>query len=211
MKKHQKSLYLLVFLLSGCSHKASHLPSILELPGAVVGSAIDNTIYNNKRKKVEDYVAEHYLALRKDVAQQSGTALEGALNHAGLKGEPRRQAKQDLINNQALYFYNSESVVDNLIYPFTALYTATSSEKDKRINGFTHLAARETIHRFAAQHFEALRQAIAQGGGATLDALSSELHIQTATQRQAFYAKAQSRYAAIYLDPIVVVLMVHSR
>ena len=202
--------YFFILLLTACSHEASHLPSILELPGAVIGSAIDNTVYNNKRKKVESYVAEHYLALRKDVAQQSGETLEGALNRAGLKGEPRLQAKQDLINNQALYFYNPEPVVDNLIYPFAALYTATSSEKDKRINGFTLLEARETIHRFAKQHFEALRQAIAQGSGTALGALSSELHIQTSTQRQAFYAKAQSRYTAIYLDPIVVVLMVHS-
>ena len=206
----RSSPYFFILLLTACSHEANHLPSLLELPGAVIGSALDNTVYNTKRKKVESYIAEHYLALRKDVAQQSGATLEGALNHAGLKGEQRHQAKQDLINHQALYFYNPEPVVDNLIYPFAALYTATSSEKDKRINGFTHLEARETIHHFTLQHFETLRQAIAQGSGAVLDALASELHIQTASQRQAFYAAAQSRYAAIYFDPIVVVLMVHN-
>ncbi len=205
-----RCLLFFVLSLTACSREANHLPSILELPGAVIGSAVENTVYNSRRKKVEAYIAKHYLAIRQDVAQQSGPALEGALESAGLTALQRADAKQDLINNQALYFYSSDAVVDNLIYPFAALYTATSSEKDKRINGFTHQEARSIIKHFAEQHFEALRQSIEHGKGPAFDALASKPHIQTEAQRRAFYTKAQSRYAAIYFEPIVIVLMVSS-
>ena len=195
-------------LLSACSSTgASHLPSIFQLPGAIIGSAIENTAYHARRNRVESFVAKHYLAIREDVNKGGGPALEGALDAAGLAGDKRSKARQALISRPIEHFHNVNSVVDNLIYPFSALYEV--KQADKKTNGFTHLEAREVIRRFANTHFEALRMAIKQGDGLALDQLAARLRINDASKLMHFKQRAQTRYKTIYLEPVTLALMVY--
>ncbi len=49
-------LLILSLFLLGCSSKdASHLPSLFELPGAIIGTTIENAAYNTKRQRVQQY------------------------------------------------------------------------------------------------------------------------------------------------------------
>ena len=197
-------------LISACSgNSASHLPSPIELPGAIIGSVIENATYGAKRRRVESYVAQNYLAIRNDARRGGGKALDGAINVAGIKGAKRNRAKNDLINNQAVYFHNVENVVDNLINNFTALYLSTS-KADKRINGFTYTEARNIIKNYANQNFEALRIAVQQGGGVALEALASRLNIQDTSKKLIFQQRAKPLYKTIYLELVTVVLMVNN-
>ncbi len=200
-----------LFLVSACSsgNSASHLPSPLELPGAVIGSVFENATYGVRKRRVEAYVAKNYLAIRADARKGGGQAIEGALNVAGLKGVKRDRARNELINDQAMYFHHVVSVVDNLINNFTALYMPNRRE-DKLINGFSYMEARGVIRDYADQNFEALRIAIQQGQGKALDELTSRLNIQNEQKRQAFKQRAKPLYKRIYLDLISVLLMVNS-
>ena len=195
--------------LSSCaSNGASHLPSPLELPGAIIGSVIENTSYNAKRRKVESYVVKHYLAIRQDALQGGGKSLEGALNVARIKAHKRAQATNELVNNHLLYFHNGDKVRSVLINHFAALYLA--KQEDKKINGFSYTEAKLVISEFANQNFEPLRLSIKNNQGDALDRLASKLNMTGVKKRTEFIKKAQSNYKAIYLEPVVVLLMVHS-
>ena len=198
-------------LVSACSggNSASHLPSPLELPGAIIGSVFENATYGVRSRKVEAYVAKNYLAIRSDARKGGGQTIEGALNVAGLKGAKREQARSELINDQAMYFHHVVNVVDNLINNFTALYVSNRRE-DKLINGFSYMEARGVIRDYANQNFEALRIAIQQGQGKALDELASRLNIQNEQKRQTFKQRAKPLYKRIYLDLISILLMVNS-
>ena len=39
------SISVFIFLLTACSKEANHLPSIFELPGAIISTGIENSIY----------------------------------------------------------------------------------------------------------------------------------------------------------------------
>ena len=202
------NILLATMFLSSCSGNGdSHLPSVFELPGAIVGSAIDNATYNVKRRKVEAYVANNYEALREDVEQGGGQVLEGALDSAGIKGGKRNQAKNDLISNRSTYFYNTEIVTGNLINPFASLYLAR--EADKKINGFSYTEARQIIKNFADQNFEELRLSVKSNQGSALDGLASRLNIQDPQKRSQFKQKSQRLYKTIYLETVTVVFMVN--
>ncbi len=195
--------------LSSCaSNGASHLPSPLELPGAIIGSVIENTSYNAKRRKVESYVAMHYLAIRQDALQGGGKSLEGALNVARVKGQKRAHTTNELVNSHSLHFRNGDKVRSVLINHFAALYLA--KQEDKKINGFSYTEAKLVISEFANQHFEPLRLSIKNNQGDALDQLASKLNMTDVKKRTQFIKQAQSNYKAIYLEPVVVLLMVHS-
>ncbi|MCF6235426.1 MAG: hypothetical protein L3J70_03485 [Gammaproteobacteria bacterium] len=197
-----------MFFLSACaSDSASHLPSPLELPGAIIGSAFENTIYKAKRKKVASYVAKNYLAIRQDVMQGGGKALEGALDVTGIKGGKRDETKNDLITNKADYFQNSDIVTDALINRFISLYSV--KQKDKKINGFSYTEARLVIKNYTDKNFEALRISIQQGEGSALKELASQLNINDMKKQAQFKQQSRQLYETLYLEPVIVVLMVN--
>ncbi|CAA6803558.1 MAG: Unknown protein [uncultured Thiotrichaceae bacterium] len=57
--------FLSVCGLSACSNVASHLPSPISLPGAIVGSVFENAAYGARRKKVKTYVSTHCVSMMK--------------------------------------------------------------------------------------------------------------------------------------------------
>lgn len=97
----------LVLGLFGCSNEPSHLPSPLELPGAVVGTLVENATYGARRKRVKAYVSENYAVLREQAKMGQGAVLERALSLAGVTGDQRAKAKQELQVEYARYFPGS--------------------------------------------------------------------------------------------------------
>ncbi len=201
-------ILLFSFFLNACSSGASHLPSPFELPGMIIGTAIDNASYSAKRKKVERYVARNYLGIRQDVIAGGGRILDGAFNSANIAANKRAKVKRDFLSNQQYIFHNTLMVEDALINVFSALFVNSSSAKDKRINGLGYIQARNIIREFAERNFEALRIDIKQGSGQTLDQLATALSIHDAQKRDKFVTQSQRLYQRIYLEPVVLSLMV---
>ena len=198
-----------VFLLTSCSQNTNHLPSVFDIP-SVIGSVFENATYSAKRKKVAAYVKKHYLGLRDDVSKGGGKVLEGALDVAGIKQSKRDKARQILISSKKQTYENTLLVTDSLVQVFATLYANESSAKDKRINGFSYIEARQLIRRYAKNNFESLRVAIKQGRGRALDDLMTRLNIKNANKRSVFKTKAKSRYYTTYLDIVVTSIMINT-
>ncbi len=199
----------LLLSISGCSQNTSHLPSVFDIP-SVIGSVFENATYSAKRKKVASYVQKHYLGLRDDVSEGGGKVLEGALDVAGIKQSKRDKARQIIISSKKQTYENTLLVTDSLVQVFATLYVNESSAKDKRINGFSYIEARQLIRRYTKNNFEALRIAIKQGEGEALDDLMTQLNIKHTDKRSMFKKKAKSRYHVIYLDIVVTSIMINA-
>ncbi len=103
-----KKLLLLILLgLLGCSNEPSHLPSPLELPGAVVGNLVENATYGARRKRVKAYVQAHYAVLREQAKAGQGAALEQAMDIAGVTGAKRAQVVRELQAEHVRYFMDA--------------------------------------------------------------------------------------------------------
>lgn len=203
---HYPIILLLAFLLTACSNNASHLPNVFQLPGAVIGSAVDNAVYNSRHKKVATFVNKHYLEIREDVVNGGGATLTQAMQEAEIPASKHAQVRQQLIADQAQYFNPYEEAANQLMHRFAALYPV--SKENKTINGFSYPRARNLISEYANKKPEILRQAIQAGHGAAWNELSTLLNINAPTKRQQFSASAQSSYALIYIEPLVVFFMV---
>lgn len=55
--------------VSGCTN-TGHMPPIWSLPGAAIGTAIENAHYDARRKKVSVFIRTHYTALATEISQQ---------------------------------------------------------------------------------------------------------------------------------------------
>lgn len=199
-------LLTLAFSLIACSNNASHMPNVFQLPGAVVGSAIDNAVYNARRNKVTAFVKEHYSEIHQDVMAGGGQHLQQALLVAEIPETKHKQAIQQLISDQTLYFNPSEKVANQLMHGFAALYPV--SQASKTINGFSYSQAHQLIENYAKTHSEALKVAIQQGQGDALLGLTKILNISNSATQQQFNASAKAAYVRIYIEPLVVFFMV---
>ncbi len=199
--------FLLPLLLIGCSsNDSSHLPSIFQLPGAIIGSSVENAIYNAKRRKVEAYVAQHYLAIRQDVLNGGGKSLDGALDTAGEKTDTSGEVAKNFITHYGAIFKNSQLIAERLINPFVTLYGV--KQIDKKINGLSYTEAYQIIFDYADSNFEILRVALQKGEGVGLSDLAQQLGIEEQNRRHRFNLEAKSLYETLYLEPLVVALMV---
>lgn len=98
------ALFLSIICLAACSNQASHLPSPIALPGAIVGTVYENATYGARRNKVKKYVTEHYQALSDEVKTGQGAHLQQAMNIAGISAEKRPQVRQELAGSNPAYF-----------------------------------------------------------------------------------------------------------
>ena len=58
------TLAILPVALAGCDPtQPSHIPNPIQLPGAVIGTGIENTFYNARRKRVSGFVMANYAGL----------------------------------------------------------------------------------------------------------------------------------------------------
>ena len=60
------------FFITSCSSDASHLPLPHQLPGAVVGSTIENSRYKARRKKVKASIQPHVYFILKEADSGGG-------------------------------------------------------------------------------------------------------------------------------------------
>lgn len=105
-----------IFLLSACSNNASHLPSPLELPGALIGSVVENATYGARRQRVKQYVIANYPALRAEAAAGQGPYLESAMNLAGISDAGKRaQVRRELQVDHAQYFPGETADVEPIV------------------------------------------------------------------------------------------------
>ena len=62
--------------LAACSTDASHIPPLHQLPGAAIGSVIENSRYQARRDKVKAMIQPHYDLLMTDVSRGGGTTFD---------------------------------------------------------------------------------------------------------------------------------------
>ncbi len=96
--------FLSVYGLSACSNEASHLPSPISLPGAIVGSVFENATYGARRKKVKAYVSAHYQVLGNEARVGQGAHLDEVMGITGIPAEKRPQARKELMDTTQRYF-----------------------------------------------------------------------------------------------------------
>ena len=195
------SLFSILFL--GCSgNNASHLPSILELPGASIGTGVENVIYKSKRKKVSTYVASHIEALRSGDEATLTKAM--AISKVPQKNHPFITKE---LNNAKSITLNPLLMISEMV---TSRYASLYSIKqvDKKINGFTYEEVYTIIQTYVQRHPKSLYEAIKSRS--SLDALMDQLHMNDVSKRADFSSYLHKNYHKFYVEPIVLLLMVHS-
>lgn len=99
------ALISLALLLSGCQPAGSHVPELWQLPGAAIGNAIGNAVYDSRREKVSAYVQQHYWAIRSEILDNTAKMhTQQAAKLAGANAAGYRALVDDLTHHPALYF-----------------------------------------------------------------------------------------------------------
>ena len=98
--------------LSACAGGASHVPPLWQLPGAAVGSTIDNEVYGRRRAKVKKYVAENWIQIQTDISLGGGVALNRAFDLAKIAYAKRVGVLKEIKARPDIY--QAGSLVENI-------------------------------------------------------------------------------------------------
>ncbi len=200
-------LLILSLFLLGCSSKdASHLPSLFELPGAIIGTTIENARYNAKRERVQQYVTVHYDLLRQEVAQGQGKHLNEVMYLAGVSGVDQPKAVKEIKKDYSTMFHNSLLVSESIASAFGRLYMP--KKKTKKMNGFSYTEVRKIIDRYLKKDFETFRLSLKNHSTAETNKLADLLHIRDPGKRKKFLQAFTQQYEPLYIDPVVVGIMI---
>ena len=71
----KKAILIIATLLTACANGPSHIPPLHELPGAAVGSAIENSRYKARRKKVKASIQPHLDFILAEADMGGGTTF----------------------------------------------------------------------------------------------------------------------------------------
>jgi len=93
-------------LLSACSC-ASHIPPPWELPGAAIGSAIENAGYSAKRKRLKQFLADNFDELKSDIDLSGGAALTKAYALSNIPAETQSSLLSEFQTHPEIYFQKS--------------------------------------------------------------------------------------------------------
>ncbi len=97
---------------SGCAgQSASHLPHPLALPGAAIGTAIENGIYGARRRQVSDWVQTHHAKLIAQIRAGGGGHLQHAMDLARVPQQDRQALIHRLTSDLALYQSDPEALI----------------------------------------------------------------------------------------------------
>ncbi len=202
-------LVIIVLFLTACSSReASHLPSLLELPGALISSGIENANYEHKRSKVKRYIVTHYNILKQEVRRGKGMHLSELLQIARISTQSRATVKHAIQHDYQTMFRNVLLSTEATMHAFGALYPA--KERTKTTHVFSHTRASSIAQRYLRSHFDAFRTSLQHKSAQGLKPLAQRLRINNPVKRKRFYTSLWARYDALIIEPVVVGVMVHS-
>lgn len=98
--------------LTACSSRTSHIPPLHQIPGAAIGSAIENTRYSSRRNKVKASLAPHLDFILSEADRGGGPTFDMSCQTARVSppkcAELARQISQDA------HIYRSGSYAERL-------------------------------------------------------------------------------------------------
>ena len=198
----------LLLLLISCSHKndASHFPSPLALPGAIIGTTIDNAIYGHKRTKVKRYIVVHYDALKSEINTGDGKYFDGLLNEADIKTSHRSRVKQEIQQEFNTMFKNIQLSTEAVMQTFSSLYLPQKGTKT--IHGFSYTQAYNIVQNYLNKNFEIFRLSLKNHTTQGLISFVHKLNMDDKNKQNIFFESLWKRYDALIIEPVVVTVMV---
>jgi len=110
---HMLMRYFIIMILGSvlvsCSHQASHVPNPILLPAYGVQSIFGNGIYNNKRKKVAEYVRDNFSALSQDILDGNMQSFNMLYKIADIPTAKQTPLYDEIKQRFNFYFDNKES------------------------------------------------------------------------------------------------------
>ena len=203
------TLVIIVLFLTACStREASHLPSLLELPGALISSSIENANYGHKRSQVKSYIVTHYNILKQEVRRGDGIHLSELLQIASISTTSRATVKHTIQHDYQTMFRNMTLSTEATMHAFGALYPA--KQRTKTTHGFSYTRASGIVQRYLRSHFDTFRTSLQHKSSQGLKPLAQRLRINDPAKRKRFYASLWARYDALIIEPVVVGVMIHA-
>ena len=200
---------LMLLFLNACSTKeASHLPSPLELPGAIISTTVENAFYEHKRSKVKAYIISNYDAIKHDIRLGKGTHIENLLHQAYIKASTMSTVKKALQKDYYVMFQNTQLSTEAVMQAFETLYLP--KKKTKTMNGFTYTQAYNIVQSEIRKHFEIFRLSLKYQTTTGLLPFIKKLHISDYKKQQHFYESLWKRYDELIIEPVVVSVMGHT-
>ena len=201
-------LPLLSTLFFGCNSKNPNHINILSLPGALIGSVIENASYDRKRVNVERYANVNYEVLKGEIKKGEGHHIDEILNLANVENAKFPSVKQQLKRDYTTIFHNVELTAEPIMHAFSRLYMPKSA-KDKTMNGFTYTEAWKIVSKRVDRDFEILRGDVKRGEHDVLSKIADDLGINDKKKRESFLHTFDGEYHAIFVNPLVAGVMVH--
>ena len=211
MKRHNRfiklSLFFISFTLIGCESKDGINLNILEFPGTLIGSLIDNNSYNSRRKEVEQYSITHYKILREEIKNKKGIHLDNLMKISNIKSPNFSTVKNQLQKDYNTIFHNTQRVTEKLTQTMSHLYWV--KEKTKTINGFSYTELSIIINNYVEKNFESIRIGVKNKNLEILNPLIEKLNIKETEKKEAFKESLKGKHFDIYTDLLVVAIMLH--
>ena len=207
MKKTDLFIIPLLTLFMGCSSKDANHINIFSLPGAVVGSVIENATYERRREGVERYAQANYDVLKSEIKAGEGKYLDELLTLAKVEKSKFASVKERLRKDYTTIFHNVELTAQPIMQSFSKLYMPKSAQ-DKTMNGFTYTQAWNIVSKRVDRDFEILRGDVKRGGHDVLSKIADDLHIDDKVKRESFTHSLDGRYNSLFVDPLVVGVMI---
>lgn len=106
---------LCLVLTAACSNEANHIGNPLLLPIAGVATLFENTVYNERRGKVEIFVKTNHPALIQDIISGGGPTLTQAMDLARIPAQDRETRIIQMQSDIGLYTTNLGALVTALM------------------------------------------------------------------------------------------------
>jgi len=106
---------LCLILTSACSGEANHIGNPLLLPFSGIATVVENTVYNERRGKVEIFVKTNHPALILDIKSGGGATLTQAMNIARVPAQDRETRIIQMQSDINLYTTNLGALVTALM------------------------------------------------------------------------------------------------
>ncbi len=95
---------LLAFPLSACDpSQPNHLGNPLSWPGGAIGTGVENTFYNARRKRVSAFVRENYTGMTAEIQAGNTTLAYAAMDIARVPAPSRPVLFEELRNHPEIY------------------------------------------------------------------------------------------------------------